>query len=80
VAIGQALTAELKPPQMVDKVWYDWQNANPENFWSFIGGSVNAHSKPGLYAQFPVGGPPFLNVSNGFSPLHPCVAADSGML
>jgi tyrosinase len=65
---------------MVDKVWYDWQNANPENFWSFIGGSVNAHSQPGLYAQFPVGGPPFLNVSKGFSPLHPSVVADSGML
>ena len=52
---------------MVDKIWYDWQNANPENFWSFIGGSVSAHSQPGLYKKFPVGGPPFLNVSDGLA-------------
>jgi len=25
---------------MVDKLWSDWQNANPANFWSFDGGSV----------------------------------------
>jgi len=46
---------------MVDKIWYEWQNARPENFWSFIGGSVGAHSQAGLYQQFPTGGPPFLN-------------------
>jgi len=51
---------------MVDKIWFDWQNAHPENFWSFAGGSVTAHSQPGLYKQFPIGGPPFLNVSEGF--------------
>lgn len=50
---------------MIDKIWSDWQNADPENFWSFFGGSVGAHSQPGMYAQFPVGGPPFLNVSVG---------------
>jgi len=50
---------------MIDKIWFDWQNAHPENFWSFVGGSVGAHSQPGLYLQFPNGGPPFLNVSEG---------------
>ena len=54
---------------MVDKIWYDWQHAHPENFWSFFGGSVGAHSEQGLYAKFPTGGPPFLNVSNGFGPV-----------
>ena len=53
---------------MVDKIWYDWQNAHPENFWSFFGGSVNAHSQPGLYVQFPNGGSPFLNVSKSLIP------------
>jgi len=47
---------------MIDKIWFDWQNAHPENFWSFLGGSVNAHSQPGLFDQFPTGGPPFLNL------------------
>ena len=60
----RAQTHTRYSPQMVDKVWYDWQNAKPENFRSFGGGSVSAHSQPGLYAQFPAGGPPFLNVSN----------------
>ena len=50
---------------MIDKMWSDWQNRLPENFYAFGGGSVGAHSQPGLYAQFPTGGPPFLNVSNG---------------
>jgi len=48
---------------MIDKVWFDWQNKHKENFWSFFGGSVGSHSQPGLYRQFPAGGPPFLNVS-----------------
>jgi len=47
---------------MIDKIWYDWQHANPENFWSYFGGSVSSHSKPGLYAEFPTGAPPFLNL------------------
>jgi len=48
---------------MVDKLWYDWQNLRKENFWSFFGGTVGGHSQPGLYAQFPTGGPPFMNFS-----------------
>jgi len=46
---------------MVDKLWYDWQNANPINFWSFTGGSVAvAKGDP----VFPNGAPPFMNVRN----------------
>jgi len=60
---------------MVDKIWFDWQNKHPENFYSFFGGSVGAHSQPGLYKEFPTGGPPFLNVSEGLflitPPVHP---------
>jgi tyrosinase len=51
------------PLQMIDKIWYEWQNAHAENFWAFGGGSVTAHSQPGLYQQYPAGGPPFLTVS-----------------
>jgi len=47
---------------MIDKIWFDWQNKHRENFWSFFGGSVGSHSQPGLYRQFPAGGPPFLNL------------------
>lgn len=49
-------------PQMVDKLWDDWQRLRPENFWSYQGGSVGAHSAPGIYVQYPNGGPPFLDV------------------
>ena len=63
---------------MVDKIWYDWQNAHPENFWSFLGGSVGGHSAPGLYVEFPTGGPPFLNVSEGsILNASPLIVADS---
>ena len=47
---------------MVDKLWHDWQRRRPENFWSFQGGTIGAHSAPGIYNQFPNGGPPFLDV------------------
>jgi len=46
---------------MVDKLWDDWQRLRPENFWAFQGGLTGAHSAPGIYAQFPNGGPPFMN-------------------
>jgi len=49
---------------MIDKMWWDWQNKHPQNFWSYGGGSVGAHTQPGLYAEFPTGGPPFLNFSS----------------
>ena len=47
---------------MVDRLWDDWQRRRPENFWSYHGGTIGAHSAPGIYDQFPNGGPPFLNV------------------
>ena len=67
-----SLTEELQTkadtsPQMIDKVWYDWQNAHPENFWSFAGGSVSFLIQPDLSETFPTGGPPFLNVSEGLT-------------
>jgi len=43
-------------------LWDDWQRRRPENFWAYQGGSVGGHSAPGIYIQFPNGGPPFLNV------------------
>jgi tyrosinase len=47
---------------MVDKLWDDWQRRRPENFWSYQGGTIGAHSASGIYSQFPNGGPPFLDV------------------
>jgi tyrosinase len=45
---------------MIDKLWYDWQNANPANFWSFDGGAdprvVNFVTDP----AFPNGAPPYV--------------------
>jgi len=52
---------------MVDKLWYDWQNVNPVNFWSFTGGSVGV--SPGD-PVFPNGGPPFMNVRSVL--MNPC--------
>jgi len=61
---------------MVDKLWWDWQNANPANFWSFGGGSVS-EMLPGLVPNraFPVGVPPYMNVRGrltNFSPPFSC--------
>lgn len=47
---------------MIDKLWYDWQNANPANFWSFGGGSVSVVLNPELNRTFPTGIPPYMNV------------------
>ena len=51
---------------MVDKVWYDWQHASPENFWAFEGGSVQAIDNATHYSEYPNGAPPMLNVSPRF--------------
>jgi len=48
---------------MVDKVWYDWQNANPANGNSFAGGSVQAVDNVTIYEKYPTGAPPYLTVS-----------------
>jgi len=46
---------------MVDKVWFDWQNRYPENFWSFYGGSTQPAENSTIY---PYGAPPWLNFSS----------------
>jgi hypothetical protein len=48
--------------QMVDKVWYDWQHRNPNNFWAFRGGSVAQNS-----TQYLNGSPPWMTVSANIS-------------
>ncbi|KAF8496960.1 hypothetical protein JB92DRAFT_2746179 [Gautieria morchelliformis] len=44
---------------MVDKVWYDWQRAHADNFWSFEGGTVRDLD---TWPRYPNGAPPGLNV------------------
>jgi len=48
---------------MIDKVWYDWQNRDPRNKNVFAGGTVSWQAGA-PYAQYPTGGPPFLNTSS----------------
>ena len=47
---------------MVDKVWYDWQNANPSNFLAYQGGSVQNLTSLQALADYPNGMPPYLSV------------------
>lgn len=49
---------------MVDKLWYDWQKADPSNFWSFGGGMTALVTNFVPDATFPTGAPPFVNVRN----------------
>ena len=49
--------------QMIDKVWYDWQNKGPMNKYSFGGGSVAALTSFAAFTDFPTGLPPFVGVS-----------------
>ncbi|KAF9785223.1 Di-copper centre-containing protein [Thelephora terrestris] len=48
---------------MIDKVWYDWQHRDPRNKNVFAGGTVSWQAGAS-YAQYPTGGPPFLNTSS----------------
>ena len=50
-------------PQMIDKVWYDWQNKGPENKYSYGGGSVTPLPNFTAFRTSPTGLPPYLNVS-----------------
>ena len=49
--------------QMIDKIWYDWQNLNIESQFSYGGGSVAALTNFTEFTLFPTGLPPYLNVS-----------------
>ena len=49
--------------QMIDKVWYDWQNKDPRNKYAYGGGSVTPIPSYANYTMFPTGLPPYLNVS-----------------
>ena len=49
---------------MIDKAWYDWQNKHPLSRYAFQGGSVSMFTNATLYAEFPNGAPPNLNVSS----------------
>ena len=50
--------------QMVDKIWFDWQNKSPKNRYAFTGGSVEALDNFADFTEFPTGRPPFVNVSD----------------
>ena len=48
--------------QMVDKIWYDWQQKSIKSQYSYGGGSVTALPSYMNFTQFPTGLPPYLNV------------------
>ena len=48
---------------MVDKVWSDWQNAHPANFWAYKGGSVQNLTSLQAIHDWPNGMAPELHVS-----------------
>ncbi|KAK0455468.1 Di-copper centre-containing protein [Desarmillaria tabescens] len=49
---------------MVDKVWYDWQNANELNARAFEGGSVQMIDNITVYKEYSNGGPPNLHMDS----------------
>ena len=53
---------------MIDKIWYDWQEKNPKNKYSFTGGSVEPFPSYVNYTIYPNGLPPYLNVSPSSDP------------
>ena len=59
------MVANLFVAQMIDKVWYDWQNRDPSNKNAFAGGSVS-WPLGSSYTEYPTGGPPFLNVRGNY--------------
>ena len=58
-----SLTTLTWTMQMIDKIWYDWQEKSLRNKYAFGGGSVAALGSFAAFSQFPTGLPPFLNVS-----------------
>jgi len=68
---------------MIDKLWYDWQYANPANFWSFAGGSVALVNNFVTDPAFPNGAPPYVQVrvpsfQSFFRSMNPLVVLDAG--
>ena len=58
--------------QMVDRVWYKWQQENSKNKNAFEGGSISVQVDPTVPIT---GGPPMLSVrSSPFQPL--CARSD----
>ena len=49
--------------QMVDKIWYDWQQKSAKNKYAYGGGSVEGVSVFATFSEFPTGLPPCLGVS-----------------
>lgn len=47
---------------MIDKIWYDWQNAHPANKNLFSGGSIEHMESTEAFDKYPAGGPPDLDV------------------
>ncbi|TBU33893.1 Di-copper centre-containing protein [Dichomitus squalens] len=49
---------------MVDKVWYEWQHANPEkSFWAFHGGSIQNQTSLAAANEYPNGMPPWISLT-----------------
>ncbi|KAJ7069537.1 Di-copper centre-containing protein [Mycena amicta] len=66
---GPTFSANVEPlfwmhHAMVDKMWYDWQNANAANKNAFFGGSVQAIENATHYNEFPNGAAPFFSINN----------------
>ncbi|KAI0645622.1 Di-copper centre-containing protein [Trametes meyenii] len=49
---------------MVDKVWFDWQNKNPDNFWAYKGGSVQNLTSVQALKDWPNGMAPDLTLDS----------------
>ena len=49
--------------QMIDKIWYDWQNKSPKNRYAYGGGSAEAMTNYATFSKFPTGLPPYYGVS-----------------
>lgn len=49
---------------MVDRVWWLWQNAHPNNTYAFEGGSVQNLSTLASYDEYPNGSPPWLSMDS----------------
>jgi len=49
---------------MVDRIWWDWQNRDSRNFYSYNGGSVQKQNSFEESQTYPTGVAPFLNVSS----------------